>query len=67
MAKVYADLIKKGLKSLDDVPIKLRDAIKVILEGDVDAQIFIFVILKEGGGRNGSCLCNTNCEGQKDF
>ena len=37
MAKVYADLIKKGLKSLNDVPIKLRDAVKVILEGDVDA------------------------------
>ena len=37
MAKVYADLIKKGLKNLDDVPAKLRDAVKVILEGDADA------------------------------
>lgn len=24
MAKVYADLIKKGLKTIDDVPEKLR-------------------------------------------
>ena len=26
MAKVYADLIRKGLKTLDDVPARIRDA-----------------------------------------
>ena len=24
MAKIYADLIRKGLKTLEDVPVKLR-------------------------------------------
>lgn len=37
MAKVYADLIRKGLKTIDDVPVKLRDEVKKILEGDADA------------------------------
>ena len=36
MAKVYADLISKGLKTIDDVPEKLRDEVKKILEGDAD-------------------------------
>lgn len=35
MAKVYADLIKKGLKTIDDVPEKLRDEVQRILDGDV--------------------------------
>lgn len=34
MAKVYADLIRKGLKTLDDVPEKLREEVKKILDGD---------------------------------
>jgi hypothetical protein len=34
MAKVYADLIKKGIKTLDDVPEKLRDEVQKILDGD---------------------------------
>lgn len=34
MAKVYADLIKKGLKTIDDVPEKLRDEVQAILDGD---------------------------------
>ena len=28
MAKIYADLIRKGLKTLDDVPPKLRDEVE---------------------------------------
>jgi hypothetical protein len=31
MAKVYADLIKKGLKTIDDVPEKLRSAVEGLL------------------------------------
>lgn len=31
MAKVYADLIKKGLKTLDDVPARLRDDVEALL------------------------------------
>lgn len=33
MAKVYADLIRKGLKTIDDVPEKLRAAVEALLEG----------------------------------
>ena len=33
MAKVYADLIRKGLKTLDDVPARLRAAVEELLTG----------------------------------
>lgn len=33
MVKVYVDLIRKGLKTLDDVPMKLREAVRAVLEG----------------------------------
>lgn len=32
MAKVYADLIRKGYKTLDDVPEKLKAEVQEILE-----------------------------------
>lgn len=31
MAKVYADLIKKGLKTIDDVPERLKAAVMELL------------------------------------
>lgn len=31
MAKIYADLIRKSLKTIDDVPEKLKEAVKEIL------------------------------------
>ena len=34
MAKIYANLIKKGLKTIDDVPDKLKDAVQDILDDD---------------------------------
>lgn len=34
MAKIYASLIIKGVKTLDDVPYKLKKAVKAILESD---------------------------------
>ncbi len=33
MAKVYADLIRKGIKTIDDVPVKLKEAVQALLEG----------------------------------
>lgn len=36
MAKVYADLIRKGLKTLNDVPEKLKAAVQALVEGDAD-------------------------------
>ena len=32
MAKVYAALIKKGLKTIDDVPENLGDEVRALLE-----------------------------------
>ncbi len=34
MAKIYAELIKKGLKTLDDVPVKLRADVERLLENE---------------------------------
>jgi hypothetical protein len=31
MAKVYANLIRKGLKTINDVPAKLRDEVEKLL------------------------------------
>lgn len=36
MAAIYAALIKKGLKALEDVPDKLKEAVQKILDGDTD-------------------------------
>ena len=35
MAKVYADLIRKGKTPIDDVSAKLRDEVQAILDADV--------------------------------
>lgn len=35
MAKVYADLIRKGLKTIEDVPDKLKAEVKALLDGEV--------------------------------
>lgn len=32
MAKIYATLIKKGLKTIEDVPASLRDAVQALLD-----------------------------------
>lgn len=37
MAKVYADLIRKGVKTIDDVPERLRDEVQAILDSDTNA------------------------------
>lgn len=34
MAKVYADLIRKDIKTIDDVPDKLKEAVQALLDGD---------------------------------
>ena len=36
MAKIYADLIRKGLKTIDDVPDRLREAVLEILNESGD-------------------------------
>lgn len=37
MAKVYADLIRKGLKTIDDVPERIRAEVQAILDADTNA------------------------------
>lgn len=37
MARVYAYLIRKGVKTIDDVPERLREEVRRILEGDEGA------------------------------
>ena len=32
MEKVYAELIRKGLKTLEDVPLVLRDKVQALIE-----------------------------------
>lgn len=32
MAKIYAELIRKGLKTIEDVPSNLRKAVQAILD-----------------------------------
>lgn len=31
MAKIYADLIRKGKKTLDEVPVKLKEQVEYLL------------------------------------
>ncbi len=35
MAKIYATLIKKGLKTIDNVPVSLRNAVQTLLDREV--------------------------------
>lgn len=37
MVKIYADLIKKGLKTISDVPTKIRKEVQAILDADSNA------------------------------
>jgi hypothetical protein len=37
MAKVYADLIRKGLKTIEEVPERIRAEVQAILDADSNA------------------------------
>lgn len=57
MAKVYADLIRKGLKTIEQVPEKLRAEVEELL--NVQAAAYL-IFMQEGGGGDGSYLCDTD-------
>ena len=57
MATVYADLIRKGKKTMDDVPEKIRAEVEALL----NAQAAALFITEEGGGDYGNHLCNPYC------
>lgn len=64
MAKVYADLIRKGLKMIDDVPEKLRAEVEAILNAQKSINIFTF---QKGERDYGYYLCNINRKGKENF
>ena len=37
MAQIYYNLIKKGLKTIDDVPVKWRDEVRAMLDAEAQA------------------------------
>lgn len=39
MAKIYANLIRKGLKTIDEVPEKIRAAVEELLREDNNAAV----------------------------
>ena len=55
MATVYADLIRKGKKTIDDVPEKIKAEVEALL----DAQAIVFLNTTKGGKRYGNYLCNS--------
>ena len=34
MAKIYANLIKNGIKTIDDVPVALKEAVQALLDAE---------------------------------
>ena len=56
MAQVYADLIRKGFKTLEQVPDKLKAEVEALLHGQVDTV----VIFQKGGRGDGGYLCNAD-------
>lgn len=57
MATVYADLIRKGKKKIEEVPEKIRVEVEALL----NAQVAALFITEEGGGDYGNHLCNPYC------
>lgn len=59
MAKIYADLIRKGFKTLEDVPDKLKEAVKLFWKVMTDVfSVLHKNLIQKGSERNGSYLCN---------
>ena len=63
MARVYADLIRKGKINIEDVPVKIRAEVEALL----NAQAAALFIIEEGGGYHGSHLCDPDCEGEENI
>ena len=63
MAQVYADLIRKGKKTIEEVPEKLRAEVEAIL----NAQAAAYFITKKGETGYGYHLCNTYRKRKEDL
>ena len=56
IAKTYADLIRKGKKTIEEVPEKIRAEVEALLNAEAAA----FFNVKKGEGRYGCNLCNSD-------
>lgn len=63
MAYVYANLIKKGVKTINDVPENLRVEVEVILSAQKPIDYFI----QKGSRNHGNDLCQFNRKRTKDI
>ena len=69
MAQVYATLIRKGLRTIDNIPKDLRKAVQKILDGDNEQYVTHYYLknnTQKGGKGYGSNLRYPYCKGQKD-
>ena len=69
MAQVYATLIRKGLRTIDNIPKDLRKAVQKILDGDNEQYVTKYYLknnTQKGGKGYGSNLRYPYCKGQKD-
>ena len=57
IAKTYADLIRKGKKTIEEVPEKIRAEVEALL----NAQAAAFFIMQKGGRNHGDYLRNPDC------
>ena len=57
MPTVYADLIRKGKKTIEDVPEKIRAEVEELL----NAQAAVLFSIEKGGGHYGNHLCDPHC------
>ena len=65
MAQVYATLIRKGLRTIDNIPKDLRKAVQKILDGDNEQYV------TDDGSTNMAVVTGATsgypyCKGQKD-
>lgn len=61
IAAVYADLIRKGKKTIDEVPEKDKPFVQELLNEDNQADTFLDI--KKGRGCYGNCIRNFNYQG----
>lgn len=69
MAQVYATLIRKGLRTIDNIPKDLRKAVQKILDGDNEQYVTQYYLknnTQKGGKGYGSNLRYPYCKGKKD-
>lgn len=57
MANIYVNLIRKGLKTIEEVPKTIRNEVQAILDAETaDQDCYLFA--QKRGESDGRCLCN---------